>query len=571
MRLIQKFLVVIDDKRAILIVVGLAALLIAPIAVWGIPEGADLANHYRFAVPFYDSIQKGHLYPGWLSESNWGYGDARFRFYPPGLYYLLAVFKPLLGWFGSTVVSFALLSALGGLGVYFWTRSFLSPRLAALAGVLYALAPYHLNELYQASLLAEYAACAVLPFVFAFIDRVCDRRRVLDIVGLGAAYGLFILTNLPLVVIGSLAALVFGVIRTGRRTFWQVVPRLAAGVAMGLAASSFFWVRMVSELSWIKGSSVDARAYYDYRLNFLFSPDALTNMNTWYANILALMTISFFLPAIILFWKRNGSGRCHAIFGVTIFAGFMSVPLSKPLWIIIPKLAEVQFPWRWLAVVSLGGSVLVAAAVPAWVQLFKTKLRPLYFVPPAAFALSFVFIATQIIWDSKYMTKRELDAFLPKARRGVSYKDWLPINARPILELPKMKGGAQIALRQATVEVWEPEFRKINISDGPAGNLQIRTFYYPNWVASAGGASLNLRPSADGVTLVTVPEGATTIEMKFREPLKVRVAGLVSLLTWLILAGTVILTSARKSLVAMAESRLNSSTQRWPKQFPSTN
>ena len=571
MRTIRKVLFVIDDKKAILIVIGLAALLVAPIAVWGIPEGADLANHYRFAVPFYDSIKQGHLYPGWLSESNWAYGDARFRFYPPGLYYLFALFKPLLGWFGSTVVTFALLSSLGGLGVYFWTRSFLSPWLASLAGVLYAVAPYHLNELYQASLLAEYAACAVLPFVFAFIDRVCERRRVLDIAGLGAAYGLFILTNLPLAVIGSLAALVFGVIRAGRKALWQNALRLAAGVAVGLAASSFFWVRMVSELGWIKGSSVDARAYYDYRLNFLFSPDALTNMNTWYANLLALMTISFLLPAIILFWKRKGSGRYLAIFGVTGFAAFMSVPLSKPLWAIIPKLAEVQFPWRWLAVVSLGGSVLVAAAVPAWVELFRTKLRPFYFVPPIAFALSLVFITTQVVWDSKYMTKSELDAFLPKARRGVSYKDWLPINARPIDDLPKMKGGAQIDSRQATVEIWEPEFRKINISDGPATDLRIRTFYYPNWVASAGGVPLNLRPDADGVSMVTVPEGATTIEMKFREPLKVKVAGVVSLLTWLILAGTVILSSAKKSLVATAETRLHSSTQRWPNQSPSTN
>src|SRR4030095_16296595 len=99
-------------------------------------------------------------------------------------------------------------------------------------------------ELYQASLLAEYAACAVLPFVFAFIDRVCERRRVLDVVGLGVAYALFCLTNLPLAVIGSLAALVFGLVRAGRKTFWQATPLLAAGVLAGLAASAFFWVRM---------------------------------------------------------------------------------------------------------------------------------------------------------------------------------------------------------------------------------------------------------------------------------------------------------------------------------------
>src|SRR4030095_9427344 len=111
--MVPKHLFELSDKRAILIVVGLAAILIAPIAFWGIPQGADLVNHYRFALPFYDSIQKGDLYPGWLAESNFGYGDARFRFYPPGLYYVMAAFKPLFCWFGSAVVFFRFLSALG--------------------------------------------------------------------------------------------------------------------------------------------------------------------------------------------------------------------------------------------------------------------------------------------------------------------------------------------------------------------------------------------------------------------------------------------------------------------------
>ena len=300
---VRSLALLISDKNAWLILSVFAIVLIVPIAIWGIPQGGDLANHYRFALPFYESLQKGDIYPGWLAESNAGYGDARFRFYPPGFYYLLAAFKPLVGWFGSSVVSFMLLSVIGCLGVYFWTRSFLAPQFAALAGVFYGLAPYHLNELYQASLLSEYAGCAVLPFVFAFIDRICERRRVIDIAGLGAAYALLILTNLPLAVIGSLSALVFSLVRAAGKGSLQIDLRLAAGVLLGVAASAFFWVRMVSELPLIKGSGVNPSAYYDYRFNFIFSPDALTNRNTWYANLLALATIAFLLPAVVLIRK----------------------------------------------------------------------------------------------------------------------------------------------------------------------------------------------------------------------------------------------------------------------------
>jgi 6-pyruvoyl-tetrahydropterin synthase related domain len=521
-------------KWATLLIVAFAVFLITPIAIWGIPEGGDLANHYRFALPFYESIRAGDIYPGWLSESNAGYGDARFRFYPPAFYYLLAAFKPLLGWFGSSVMSFMVLSAIGCFGVYFWTRSFLHPQFAGLAGVFYAVAPYHLNELYQASLLSEYAGSAVLPFVFAFIDRICERRRVLDVAGLGAAYALLISTNLPLAVIGSLSALVFSLVRAAGKGSLPIALRLVAGVLLGLAGSAFFWVRMVSELPWIKGSRLDPRAYYDYRLNFIFSPDALTNRNTWYANLLALATIGFLLPAIVLI--RKGHGRRYlAIVIVTLFSFSMSLPLSKPLWAVIPKLSEVQFPWRWLAITSLTGSALLAWSLPRWLELLRTRIRPLYFLPVLGFVLSLIFIATQIVWDSDYMPRREFDSFLPTIRGAVSFKDWLPVDARELTELPKMAANVELASRQVTLEGWEPEFRKFRVGVGPTAEARVKTFYYPNWTASADGIALRIRPSQEGVMLVEIPNGEKTVEIIFRESLKVRVATFVSGATWILI------------------------------------
>ena len=543
---VRSFIFGINDKKAVLILFGFAALLMLPIAVWGIPEGADLPNHYRYAMPFYDSILKGDFYPGWLAESNAGYGDARFRFYPPGLYYLLALFKPLAGWFGSSLITFVLLSALGSLGVYFWARAFLEHQFALVAAVLYAIAPYHLNELYQASLLSEYAACAPLPFVFAFIDRICERKRMIDVAGLAAAYALLILSNLPLAVIGSLAALVFTLVRVTGKAALPVDMRLAVGVFVGLAASAFYWMRMLSELPWIKGSAVNPKVYYDYRLNFIFSPSALTNRNTWYANLLALATISLFLPALVLFWKGSGK-RYVALFILTIFSFFMTLPLSQPLWQVIPKLSEVQFPWRWLAVTSLTGSVLVAASIPHWLELLKSRFRPIYSLPALGVLFSLIFIATQIVWDSDYMTRQELDSFLPKTRAAVSFKDWLPVEAHELAELPKMTEDVTTDSRPVKVEAWEPEYRRFTVSGGAAAQARVKTFYYPNWRASSDGLPLTVQPSPEGVMLVHIPDRATTVEITFQDPLKVRIAGWVSALSWIavLIAGSLSISRKR--------------------------
>ena len=132
--------------------------IMTPTLIWGMPSSRDLTNHFRFALPFYDSLRAGNFHPGWLAESNAGYGDASFRFYPPALYYLLAFARLVFGdWFAATLVTSTLLFALGGFGVFFWARSLGYERTAMWAGILYTLAPYHLNQFFQSFMLAEFA------------------------------------------------------------------------------------------------------------------------------------------------------------------------------------------------------------------------------------------------------------------------------------------------------------------------------------------------------------------------------------------------------------------------------
>lgn len=228
---------------------AVGALALLPAILYGIPRGNDLPHHYRMALSFYDSIRAGALYPGWNSEAGGGYGDASFRFYPPAAYYALAAARALAGnWYDASLLLFAVLSAAGALGVYFWARIFLPASLAACAGVLYTFAPYHINEIYQAFLLPEYAASAVLPFAFAFTALVCAKGRARDVAGLSAAYALLILTHLPLAVIGSFALLAYALLMIDKTDLLKTMTRLALAAAVGLAASARYWVMMAAEL-----------------------------------------------------------------------------------------------------------------------------------------------------------------------------------------------------------------------------------------------------------------------------------------------------------------------------------
>jgi uncharacterized membrane protein (UPF0136 family) len=533
-----------SESKAILIVAIFGIVILLPLIVWGIPAGGDLTNHYRFALPFSESIRSGNLYPGWLAESNNGFGDARFRFYPPGLYYLLAGFKLVTGWYWASVLAFTLLSILGGLGMYFWARGSYSVQVAMWSGLFYIIAPYHLNEIYQASLLSEYAACAVLPFVFGFAERTIRLRGTANVAGLAASYAILVVTNLPLAVIGSWAVLVYAVFLLRPQYLRSNLIRLAMGVFVGLLASSSFWTSVIWELPWIRGSSVHVTTYYDYRSNFLFSPAALTNRNTWYANLLALAVVGFLLPALILLKKKATSGpgadsvqpNSRSIAILTVFSFLMATELSRPLWLIIPKLRDVEFPWRWLAITSMAGSILLGASIPRWKQLRRIDFRPVYLVPLMAIVLSLFFIITQIVWDSDYLSRARFNSVLVDIRGTGSIKDWMPAWVTDNLNPYLMKDRVEANSRKVTIESWEPEQRIFQIAAGPPTDIRVRTFYYPLWKASTGNQTLATKPAADGALLISLPAEASRVTLSFTEPARVQKFRVVTAVGWMLIA-----------------------------------
>ena len=502
---------------------------IIPAILWGIPSNLDLTNHFRFAIPFYDSIAAGDFYPGWLAESNAGYGDPSFRFYPPAFYYLLAASRFLIGnWYGATLVTFVVVSIVGGLGMYFWARSFMPAATASWAAAFYALAPYHVNQLYQAAMLAEWAGSAVLPFVFGFVDRVCERGKPRDIAGLALTYGLLLFTHLPLALIGSIALLVYALVRLEGPGKFLKLAKLACGSVLGLSLSSVYWVTMFSEVSWIAGSRGDGSTN-DVGYNFVLSSLSPDNLSVWWMNILTLMTLLLCAPAIVFFFRVTAPSRrmVRPIIILTASALFMALPLSWPIWRVLRPLQEVQFPWRWLAVFSMGASLVAAAALPhvmdAALKLDRAK-RMLVF---GAMVISVAFTFSHSVKEALYFSSTRFESMVTDVRGTPSLSYWLPVwaHANP----RKMAGDVEVAGREVTVTNWQPEHRSFSVAPGPATEARVKTFYYPHWVAKSNAGILPTRPDTDGALLISLRPNATSVNLDFREPAKTKFSTTASL------------------------------------------
>ncbi|MFN2576310.1 MAG: 6-pyruvoyl-tetrahydropterin synthase-related protein [Pyrinomonadaceae bacterium] len=562
------------------------AIVVLPAILFGMPNNNDLANHYHFAIPFYEGLRHGHLYPGIFGSPNFGYGDVVVRFYPPALYYLLAAGRFISGnWYAGSLLAMTFVSGLGSLGAYLWARCYLPQNFAVAAAVFYALMPYHLSEFYQAAQLAEFAGGAALLFALAFTKRVCDRNRWRDAAGLALAYAALVLTHLPLVVFGSITLLLYALMSLPRafkdrsrpslegfaeglavvtssprtalpreRKKIDVLLKLVLAVFFGLGASAFYWVTMVSEMKWIIADGANPDPLLDYSHNFVFSTFSASKQETiWWMGLLAIATGLMCIPAVIAVLKNVRARPQHALVAIAILLAFsflMSTALSKPLWIALPFLRMAQHPFRWLAVTSAIAPVLMAGAVPFWRERLHGHRRPIALAMCGCVLIAIAFSLTQTVRGATYLSKSTFDETLAPLRESPGIIQWLPVWAgasaqnRASYEKcappPGSSAKAAAGARATRVIAWDDAERSFFVEAGAAAQARVATFYYPHWVAMADGEPVRTHAAPDGALLIDLPSHAATVNLEFREPARTKIADICSIISWTLIAAVLI-------------------------------
>jgi hypothetical protein len=221
----------------------------------------------------------------------------------------------------------------------------------------------------------------------------------------------------------------------------------------------------------------------------------------------------------------------------------MSVPLSLPIWKLLKPLQETQAPWRWLALISMGGSILAAAGLQSLRGLgSKTRIAL-----AGAMAISVAFTLSHVVREAQYFPPQRFDKMIADVRGTPSINYWFPIWARA--DVRKMATEVEVADRSVSIGSWQPEHREFSVMtarvDGPATEARVRTFYYPHWTATSEGRVLPTRPDKDGALLISLPQNPTSVQLDFREPRRTKLS-IISSLAGLIIIGAMALPFRRR-------------------------
>ena len=369
-----------------------AAVAVAPQLIRGNSCGHDFDFHLVSWFDCLNSWRHGIVYPHWSSSANYGAGEPRFVFYPPLTWMLGAALGLLLPWSLVPIALIWVLLAGTGLATRALARRAISDGSATLAGCAALFSGYAMFCAYERSAFGELSGGFWIPLLLLYILRSQDSsgpvmRRIFD--GSTGMLALVVagawLSNVPLGIMASylLAALALAVCIVARS--WIPAARAAIAAALGIGLAAIYLVPATWEQRWVDvrqatgdpGEMIENSWLFARHANPLLSDH---DVELRKVSIIASIMIGIALAGILVVWlrarKSAGGSEGRELAPAPFNPGFwiplaliplavllLQLPISLPIWNLLPKLRFLQFPWRWLVVLEAPMAIFGASAI----------------------------------------------------------------------------------------------------------------------------------------------------------------------------------------------------------------
>lgn len=483
---------------------------------------------------FYDELARGQFPVRWAYDLGYRFGSPIFTFFYPLAYYLASVIHFLGPDFGASLKMLIALTTLGSvLAVYYWLRGHFKPWPAFFGAVVFLLVPYRLLVMYVTGSYGILLSLLFLPLILLAIDRKAVILLALSTAGLMMSHNVTALIFLPIV-------LVYAVRKIEKRT--------VIGFVLGLGLATTFLLPAIMETKNVflgQGVVVDFREHFPSLLQLIYSKWGYFYSGTGESDGMSFQVglaqwlvwgVSTLVLAKKLLGKKIRDEKTgmailfSVIFSVAIL---MMLPISTPIWEKIALLAQIQFPWRILAVTSVSVPFLAA---------YLTSGKYGKILAMAILGL--------LIWNNRnylrtWETIRYSDAYYRSHESRYYGSTDIAWETRPIwANDPPVWLANSVTVPNPIVQINKEEVGVkgniyIEAVATTAANLVINRFYYPIWKTTLDGKGVEVRPIEksgliglnfpSGKHVITIEQGKTGVE-KLADGISL--LALISLIVW---------------------------------------
>jgi hypothetical protein len=540
-------------------VVIAATVAIVPMLVLGTVSGHDFPFHLASWMDVARRWHHGTIYPQWAELANWGFGEPRFVFYPPGSWILGAALGSLLPWKIVPGLFVWLVLVGAGISMFLLAGESLSPREAILAAVLFAVNPYHLLLVYYRSDFAELLASALFPLLVWGVMRIA-REGWRGVPMLAAVVAAVWLSNAPAAVIAVYSVVLLFVVAYATQRDRRLLLYGSAALAGGFGLAAFYILPAARERAWVQINQVLTDGFRPEQ-NFLFTRASSMMVNTGFnikiSCVMLLMGVLATVAAYYVAKSREIPGLHYALFvALGAMSIFMMFSLSRPVWLLTPELHFVQFPWRYAVPFGVAFSFLVGAAAGKSTKLATLAVGLFVFAGPLAKIV--LAVKRPSSWN-----KAEISRLQQNIDNGIGYRgtpEYLPIGStsRGSYET----SGSKTAINSEgpdELSVATPNYdgETIHVQSDQPRRITLKLFDYPNWQVNLDGSRVNskLRDS-DGRIVVSVPSGEHVIHIFMQRGWDAKLGIAISVTSAMFLSGLTFLARRKENMTAAAQNRL---------------